>query len=304
MCTTCGCSDGATTRIDGMPLNAHDHHHDHGHDHGHGHHHHHDHHHDHDHHHHDHHGLDHHHTHDHGHHHEHAPHSHGAGEIVTLERRILAKNEALAGANREWLTARHIFALNLLSSPGAGKTTLLESSIRALAGEFPLQVVEGDQATENDAERIRAAGAEAVQINTGTGCHLEADMLAQALQRLAPVDGTLLFIENVGNLVCPALFDLGEQKRVVILSVTEGDDKPLKYPHMFASADLMIINKIDLLPYVNFDVERCVDAARQIKPTIETLCLSATSGEGMDVWLGWLRAAATTTGALPSICHK
>lgn len=161
-----------------------------------------------------------------------------------------------------------------------------------MAGEFPLQVVEGDQATENDAVRIRAAGAEAVQINTGTGCHLEADMLAQALLRLAPAEGTLLFIENVGNLVCPALFDLGEQKRVVILSATEGDDKPLKYPHMFAGADLMVVNKIDLLPYVSFDVERCIDAARQINPTIDSLCLSATSGEGMEEWLAWVRAAS------------
>lgn len=161
-----------------------------------------------------------------------------------------------------------------------------------MAGEFPLQVVEGDQATENDAVRIRAAGAEAVQINTGTGCHLEADMLAQALLRLAPAEGTLLFIENVGNLVCPALFDLGEQKRVVILSATEGDDKPLKYPHMFAGADLMVVNKIDLLPYVSFDVERCIGAARQINPTIDSLCLSATSGEGMEEWLAWVRAAS------------
>ena len=185
---------------------------------------------------------------------------------------------------------REILALNLVSSPGAGKTTLLERTIRDLRDELPLFVVEGDQATANDGERIRAAGAPVVQVNTGTGCHLEADMVARGLMLLKPGPGSLVVIENVGNLVCPAMFDLGERAKVAILSVTEGDDKPLKYPHIFRASQLMILNKIDLLPHVEFDVERAIGNARMVNPDIEVLTVSARTGEGLDAWYGWLRA--------------
>jgi hydrogenase nickel incorporation protein HypB len=209
--------------------------------------------------------------------------------MVDLEARLLAKNDALAAKNRAWLAGREILALNLVSSPGAGKTTLLERTIRDLRGEWPLFVLEGDQATANDGERIRAAGAPAVQVNTGTGCHLEADMVARGLMMLKPGPGAVVVIENVGNLVCPAMFDLGEHAKVAILSVTEGDDKPLKYPHIFAASKLMIVNKIDLLPHVDFDVARAIDNARMVSPDIEVLTLSARTGEGLDSWYGWLR---------------
>ena len=192
--------------------------------------------------------------------------------MVELEARILAKNDALAQKNRAWFRGREILALNLVSSPGAGKTTLLERTIRDLSRELRLFVIEGDQATANDGERIRAAGAPAVQVNTGAGCHLEADMVARGLQELRPTAGAVVMIENVGNLVCPALFDLGERAKVVILSVTEGEDKPLKYPHMFRAAEIMILNKIDLLPHVDFDVTRAIANARQVNPAITTLC--------------------------------
>jgi hydrogenase nickel incorporation protein HypB len=209
--------------------------------------------------------------------------------MVDLEARLLAKNDALAAKNRAWLAGREILALNLVSSPGAGKTTLLERTIRDLRGEWPLFVLEGDQATANDGERIRAAGAPAVQVNTGTGCHLEADMVARGLMMLKPGPGAVVVIENVGNLVCPAMFDLGEHAKVAILSVTEGDDKPLKYPHIFAASKLMIVNKIDLLPHVDFDVARAIDNARMVSPDIEVLTLSARTGEGLGSWYGWLR---------------
>lgn len=210
------------------------------------------------------------------------------GDIHRLEERILAKNDQLAAANRQWLESRKIFGLNLLSSPGAGKTTLLERSIKDLQGRIVCSVIEGDQATENDALRIRAAGAKAVQINTGTGCHLEANMLADGLSQLKPEDNSLLFIENVGNLVCPALFDLGEQRRVVILSITEGEDKPIKYPYIFHDADLVLLNKIDLLPHLNFDLARCIDNVRAVNPKVEIMTISASSGTGLDGWYQWI----------------
>ncbi|WP_397448612.1 hydrogenase nickel incorporation protein HypB [Pseudomonas sp. NA-150] len=208
---------------------------------------------------------------------------------VKLEQAVLAKNNRLAERNRQWLSARDILALNLVSSPGAGKTTLLEHTLRDLAAEMSISVVEGDQETLFDAERIRATGCRAVQINTGTGCHLEAAMLAAALEQLAPAAHSLVMVENVGNLVCPALFDLGERAKVVILSVTEGSDKPLKYPHMFRASSLMIVSKIDLLPYVDFDMAACIAYARRINPDIEVLQLSATHGEGLVDWYAWLR---------------
>jgi hydrogenase nickel incorporation protein HypB len=180
-------------------------------------------------------------------------------------------------------------ALNLVSSPGSGKTTLLERTVAELGGEMPFYVIEGDQATANDARRIRAAGATAIQVNTGTGCHLEADMIARALAHLDPVERSVVFIENVGNLVCPALFDLGERCKIAILSVTEGADKPEKYPHMFAAANLMLLNKIDLVPYVDFDVESARRAAERSHPGIRTISLSARTGQAMEHWYAWLR---------------
>ncbi len=224
-----------------------------------------------------------------------SPHAHGpagklvpAGAVISLERDLLSKNERLAQQNRLWFRERGIAALNLMSSPGAGKTTLLERTIARLP-EHSIHVIEGDQATAHDAERIRKAGAKAVQINTGAGCHLDAHMVQHALGELEPASGSFVMIENVGNLVCPALFDLGEVKKVVIFSVTEGDDKPLKYPHMFRAADVMVINKIDLLPYVECNLERVLDHARRIKPEIVEFRLSATRGDGMDEWCEWLQ---------------
>jgi hydrogenase nickel incorporation protein HypB len=225
-----------------------------------------------------------------GHHHrDHGPAgSHGSGSLVEIETRVLAKNDALAARNRAWLAERDILALNLMSAPGAGKTTLLERTIRDAAARRPLFVLEGDQATSNDGERIRAAGAPVVQINTGAGCHLDADMVSQGLQSLNPGTGSIVVIENVGNLVCPALFDVGEHFRIVILSVTEGDDKPLKYPHMFRTADLILLNKIDLLPHVDFDVARAKANAQSINPEVTLMSVSARTGEGLDAWYDWL----------------
>lgn len=211
---------------------------------------------------------------------------------VELEARILAKNNALAERNRAWFTEHGILALNLVSSPGAGKTTLLERTIRDLRHELPLFVIEGDQATANDGERIRAAGAPVVQINTGSGCHLEADMVAAGLKELEPPDGTLVLIENVGNLVCPALFDLGERAKVVIFSVTEGEDKPLKYPHMFRAAELLVLNKTDLLPHVDFEVSKAIAHALEVNPKIVILSVSARTGEGLEDWYDWVRRRA------------
>jgi hydrogenase nickel incorporation protein HypB len=211
------------------------------------------------------------------------------GALVSPEPRLLAKNDELAERNRGWFARRSIFALNLMSSPGAGKTSLLERLLRDLCGEVPMSVIEGDQETLNDAERIRETGCRVVQINTGTGCYLDAEMLAGGLSQLAPEAGSVVLIENVGNLVCPALFDLGEACKVVIMSVTEGEDKPLKYPHMFRASRLMILNKIDLLPYVSFDVERCLAAARSVNPELEVLLVSATRGDGLESLYDWLR---------------
>ena len=267
MCTTCGCGTDQVT-IDGK---AHAHGHDHDHAHGH--------------------------DYDHAHHHHHgAEHSHAAGvgadRAAAVETAILAKNDAEANANRREFTARGILALNLVSSPGSGKTTLLVETIKRLGGDLPIAVIEGDQQTSNDAERIRATGSKAVQVNTGKGCHLDAHMVGHAFEALAPAPDSVLMIENVGNLVCPAAFDLGEAHKVVVLSVTEGEDKPLKYPDMFAAADLMLLNKCDLLPHLSFDAELCEANARRINPSIQVLRVSALKGEGLDAWLNWVKGAA------------
>jgi hydrogenase nickel incorporation protein HypB len=312
MCGHCGCGHEAKATVVDVQ-NGSTRHHSHeqaradatrrSHDHGHSHAHHHDHDHAHDHHHaHEHVHADgmHHrpdhghvHAHEHSHHHAHSHehgHNHGNGDaVVALEARILAKNDAAAAKNRAWFSGRKILALNLVSSPGAGKTTLLEHTIKDLKGDLPLYVLEGDQATINDGMRIREAGAPAVQVNTGTGCHLEADMVARGLMQLRPAAGSVVMIENVGNLVCPAMFDLGERAKVVILSVTEGEDKPLKYPHMFQAAEVMILNKTDLLPHVDFDVDAAMTNAREVNPNIAVLQVSARTGEGLEAWYDWLR---------------
>ena len=212
--------------------------------------------------------------------------------MVRIERDILARNDGIAQRNRAGLAQRGIFALNLVSSPGSGKTTLLVRTIERLSGLIPVAVIEGDQQTTFDADRIRATGAPAIQINTGKGCHLDAAMVETALGRLAPAEDSVLMIENVGNLVCPAGFDLGEAHKVVVLSVTEGEDKPLKYPDMFHAAALMLLNKVDLLPHLSFDVERCLANARRVNPAIEIIEISATSGEGMHDWLAWIERGA------------
>jgi len=252
MCATCGCGNDEGTRVSTMHAHPHDHPH----------------------------------AHDHPH-----PHQAPPTRTQTLELDILAKNDSLATANREWLAERAITALNLMSSPGSGKTTLLVRTLRDLKADVPVAVIEGDQETLLDADRIHATGAPVVQVNTGAGCHLDADMMRRALDNLDPSDGSLLFVENVGNLVCPAMFDLGEAAKVVVISVTEGDDKPLKYPQMFAGADLLIINKSDLLPYVDFDVPACTANARLVNPDLRVLLVSATTGEGLDSWYRWLRQA-------------
>lgn len=254
----------------------------------------------------------HHHHHDHDTGHDHADHgaaveaqgplgaAHAAGttpsRIVSVEQDLLAENNRFAAANRSVLAGRGILALNLMSGPGAGKTTLLVRTVGDLRRTRPVAVIEGDQQTGLDAERIRATGAPAVQINTGKGCHLDAHMVGHAVERLSPEPGSLLFIENVGNLVCPAGFDLGEAARVVLLSVTEGDDKPLKYPDMFATADLMVVTKIDLLPHVEFDLERCIRLARQIRPGLEVQSVSAKTGQGLDTWYRWIEARGQVDG--------
>jgi hydrogenase nickel incorporation protein HypB len=212
--------------------------------------------------------------------------------IVQIEQDILAKNDAYAAQNRRRLRERGIFAVNLVSSPGSGKTTLLVRTIESLRDRLPICVIEGDQQTSFDADRIRATGAPALQVNTGKGCHLDASMVGRALERLDPKEATALMIENVGNLVCPAGFDLGEAHKVVVLSVTEGEDKPLKYPDMFRAASLMLLNKIDLLPYLQFDLQRCLDYARRVNPDIAILSVSASTGQGMEEWLAWIREGA------------
>jgi hydrogenase nickel incorporation protein HypB len=213
-----------------------------------------------------------------------------ASRTIAIERNLLEKNDDLAGHSRKWFAQHDMAVLNVMSSPGAGKTSLLERTIREAGSRRTMCVVEGDQETVFDAERIKATGAPVVQINTGAGCHLDADMLWRGLATLRPPDGSLLFVENVGNLVCPALFDLGEAAKVVIISVTEGDDKPLKYPHMFAAADLVVINKTDLLPYVDFDVNRCIEDARSLNPAVTAFPLSVRTGAGLTPWFEWLDA--------------
>ncbi len=272
MCSVCGCGQAAVT-LEGPAPHRHDqdHVHDHGHVHAHG----------------ANHGHDHHH-HDHDHDHDHTIPPTAEPRLVRIERDLLAANDAFAAANRRTFAAHGQFVLNLVSSPGSGKTTLLVRTVEMLKERFPVAVIEGDQQTSLDAERLHAAGVPAVQINTGKGCHLDAHMVGHALDRL-PLDRPgALFIENVGNLVCPAAFGLGEAHKVVVLSVTEGEDKPLKYPDMFAASDVMILNKIDLLPYVSFDVERCIGYARRVNPEIKVFRLSATTGEGFQPWLWWI----------------
>lgn len=208
--------------------------------------------------------------------------------MLEVEIDVLDKNNQIAARNRARFSAREQLVLNLVSSPGSGKTTLLTETLMRLKDRVSCAVIEGDQQTVNDAARIRATGTPAIQVNTGKGCHLDAQMIADAAPRLPLESDGILFIENVGNLVCPASFDLGERHKVAVLSVTEGEDKPLKYPHMFAAASVMLLNKVDLLPYLNFDVEKCLACAREVNPNIEIILLSATSGEGMDSWLNWL----------------
>ena len=284
MCSVCGCSEGET-RINGKkpPGHSHDHAENHEHGHGHG----------------DDHGHEHHHHHhgdDHVHHYGQGParaHAPGLSQarMVQIEQDVLGKNNEYANANRMYFQEHGILALNLVSSPGSGKTSLLTRSITDLKGQFGLSVIEGDQQTANDAERIRETGVGAIQVNTGKGCHLDGHMVGHALESLKPEDASVLFIENVGNLVCPASFDLGEAHKVVILSVTEGEDKPVKYPDMFHAADLMLINKVDLLPHVDFDVARCIEYARSVNPAIKVLEVSATTGVGMDGLYQWIALA-------------
>jgi hydrogenase nickel incorporation protein HypB len=246
---------------------------------------------------------------EHDHHgHQHSHHSksgHSAHDIVRIEQDIFAKNDAYAAENRTRLHEAGVFAINLISSPGSGKTTLLVKTVELLKSRLPVAVIEGDQETSIDAERIRATGVPTVQINTGRGCHLDAHMVGHALEDLPLKRGSILFIENVGNLVCPAGFALGEADKVVILSVTEGDDKPLKYPDAFAAASTLLLSKIDLLPHVDFDVGRCVEHARSINPSLAVLEVSARTGDGMDRWIDWLtrgaEGAAKTTAEM--MCH-
>ncbi|MGD9669233.1 MAG: hydrogenase nickel incorporation protein HypB [Hyphomicrobiaceae bacterium] len=310
MCTVCGCGDG-NVKIDGRPGEASaapgsgpgerygaqphtygrhpdgGHHHEHGRHYDHGHH-------------------DHHRGHDHDHdHHHHDHHDYGAGaagvsvpgmsqtRLIQIEQDILAKNNAYAAANRALFAKLGILALNLLSSPGSGKTTLLVETIKKLKARCEIAVIEGDQQTSADAARIRETGVPAIQINTGKGCHLDGHMVGHALEELAPKSGSLLFIENVGNLVCPAAFDLGEAYKVVILSVTEGEDKPLKYPDMFAAADLILVNKVDLTPHLDFDIAQAVNHMRMVNPGVKVLEVSARSGAGLDRWIAWIEAAHT-----------
>jgi hydrogenase nickel incorporation protein HypB len=216
--------------------------------------------------------------------------------LVKVERDLLEKNDAVAAATRAWCAERGIVLLNVLSSPGAGKTSVLERAIADLGGEMAISVIEGDQATDADAVRIRRAGARATQINTGAGCHLDAAMVAQALRSLEPPARSVVVIENVGNLICPALFDLGERAKLVVASVTEGEDKPLKYPHVFRAAALALLNKIDLLPHVVFDADRWLAHARAVNPGLRAFRVSATRGDGLDAWYGWIRAVAASAG--------
>lgn len=278
MCSTCGCSSNENgITLTKMGENHHTHHHHDGHTHSHEHHHG------------DHaHSHEHEHSHEHSHHHHHH-HSHGTN-IVELEKDILHQNQLGAERNRGFLEALNIFAMNLVSSPGSGKTSLLEKTIADLKNEIEFSVIEGDQQTTNDAERIHALNVPVLQINTGKGCHLDSEMIAKSLKELKPKQNSILMIENVGNLVCPSMFDLGENQRVVIISTTEGEDKPLKYPDMFFTSNICIINKIDLLPYLKFDIEKLKENAKKVNPNIQFFEVSATSGEGMEAWYEFLKS--------------
>lgn len=284
MCSTCGCSSNENgITLTKMGENHHTHHHHDGHTHSHEHHHG-DHSHSHEHHH------EHGHEHNHDHDHDHSHHHHHDVNIVELEKDILHQNQLGAERNRGFFEALNIFAMNLVSSPGSGKTSLLEKTIADLKGEIEFSVIEGDQQTTNDAARIHALNVPVLQINTGKGCHLDSEMIAKSLKELKPKQNSILMIENVGNLVCPAMFDLGENQRVVIISTTEGEDKPLKYPDMFYSSNICIINKIDLLPYLKFDVEKLKENTKKVNPNIQFFEVSATSGEGMEAWYEFLRS--------------
>lgn len=232
-------------------------------------------------------------VHDHHHHtdHQHHDHDHSHDKtVIKLEQDLLQNNQLLAERNRGFFEAKNVFAINLVSSPGSGKTSLLEKTLADLKGELPFYVIEGDQQTFNDANRIDALDIPVVQVNTGQGCHLDSDMINKAVKQLDIQDNSILFIENVGNLVCPSMFDLGESKRVVVISTTEGDDKPIKYPDMFLSSDICIINKTDLLPYVNFDMEKVKEYAMRVNHHLEFFEMSVTKGDGLETWYDWLKA--------------
>jgi len=270
MCGTCGCGseeNGVSIqnprdlKIHQHEHNAHDHHqHDEGHSH----------------------------SHDHPHSHDHT-HDHHHKTILKVEQDILQHNEVMAARNRGYFDAKNIFTINLVSSPGSGKTSILERTLQDLKKEISFSVIEGDQQTLNDANRIDALNIPVIQINTGKGCHLESDMIYDAVKKLEIAENSVLMIENVGNLVCPSMFDLGENKRIVIISTTEGEDKPIKYPDMFHTSDVCIINKIDLLPYLNFDMDKVKEYALQVNPNLKFFEVSATTGEGMDKWYEWLK---------------
>lgn len=252
MCATCGCEGNSHSIV-------HDHDHNH--------------------------SYDHHHSNDHSHGHSHS----NSKSVVEVEKDILHQNNLLAARNRGYFDAKNILAINLVSSPGSGKTTLLEKTLTDLKEEVEFAVIEGDQQTTNDADRIHATGTKVVQINTGKGCHLDAHMVLHAVQGMKLVNDSVLFIENVGNLVCPAMFDLGEKERVVIISVTEGEDKPLKYPDMFYSSTVCVINKTDLLPYVPFNIEKAKEYILRVNPKLKIIEVSCTSGEGLEQWYSWLK---------------
>jgi len=272
MCANCGCAEGTEVTLTNLQTGQHVHLDANGHGH----------------------------VHEHGHSHEHSHvHSHGHehGTMIRLEHDVLSKNDRLAEQNRGWLDGRGIRAVNLMSAPGAGKTTLLERTIRELGAELGIRVIEGDQETMRDGERIRAAGSTVIQINTGAGCHLDAEMVGRALRQLDPPPCSMVMIENVGNLVCPAMFDLGERAKVVVASVTEGDDKPAKYPHMFRAADVIVLNKMDLLPHVDFHVPAFEKTVRELNPRAQIFQISATQGNGLEAWYQWLRGDGDKTKA-------
>ena len=224
------------------------------------------------------------------HHHVSGNHDHANSRQVMVEQDVLLQNNLLAERNRGFFEAKNVLALNFLSSPGSGKTSLLEKTVPFIKPDCQISVIEGDQQTTRDAERIQALDVPVLQVNTGTGCHLDALMINRAVKEMNLADNSLLCIENVGNLVCPALFDLGEAMKIVVISVTEGDDKPLKYPTMFVEADICILNKTDLLPYVPFDAAVCRENASKVNHKLEWFELSAATGEGFDAWIGWLKS--------------